>query len=414
MDTEPALPAPRWRRWKDCLLGQEERRRRNTAMTALAASMMLCCTLVVRLLAAEGNGMDLQLVHWWATLAPLGLLGALVAVRSGWSERFANPSLSQFQLLWALGFNAGAYVITGPVRALALALLVMTMMFGIFSRTRREVLVLMVYALAAYTAAIGFTGLRSSTSDLSPALLTAHLVIALTSILTCTLMCLQVQSIRSYLRRQKDELRQALQQIQFMAMRDELTGLVNRRQMNELLVLELHRCQRSGRALLLAQLDIDHFKAINDTYGHAVGDQALQAFADTAGAHLRSSDVLSRWGGEEFVLLLCDTPPAAAADLLERVRCAVAAHTLQHGAGPVRMTVSIGWTQHQHGEPLQATLQRADQALYAAKHGGRNRVVHAAAPPLAVPVPQPGAVPAPAPAPAPAAEPPLSLATTPD
>ena len=300
MDTEPALPAPRWRRWKDCLLGQEERRRRNTAMTALAASMMLCCTLVVRLLAAEGNGMDLQLVHWWATLAPLGLLGALVAVRSGWSERFANPSLSQFQLLWALGFNAGAYVITGPVRALALALLVMTMMFGIFSRTRREVLVLMVYALAAYTAAIGFTGLRSSTSDLSPALLTAHLVIALTSILTCTLMCLQVQSIRSYLRRQKDELRQALQQIQFMAMRDELTGLVNRRQMNELLVLELHRCQRSGRALLLAQLDIDHFKAINDTYGHAVGDQALQAFADTAGAHLRSSDVLSRWGGRRI------------------------------------------------------------------------------------------------------------------
>ncbi|MBP7607013.1 MAG: GGDEF domain-containing protein [Giesbergeria sp.] len=409
----PLPPAARRQRWAALLLGSGEKRRRNTAMTALGAAMMLCCTLVVRLLAAEGNGMDMQQVHWWATLAPLGLLGTLVLVRSGWSERFSDPSLAQFQLFWALGFNAMAYAITGPARALALPLLVITMMFGIFSRTRREVLALMVYAIAAYALAMVFAAYRSP-SPMSPAMLTAQLVIVLASIVTCTLMCLRVQNIRRHLRRQKDDLRAALQQIQQMAMRDHLTGLVNRRQMSELMALELHRCQRSSSPPLLAQLDIDHFKAINDTYGHAVGDQALQAFADTAVAHLRSSDVLARWGGEEFVLLLCDTPPAAAADLLERVRCAVAAHALQHGSGPVHMTVSIGWTEHQRGEPLEATLQRADQALYDAKHGGRNRVVQAPSAAAAAATATATAT-ATSTAPPPAVQPPTAcLAATPD
>lgn len=112
------------------------------------------------------------------------------------------------------------------------------------------------------------------------------------------------------------------------------------------------------------------------------------------------------------MLLLCDTPPAAAADLLERVRCAVAAHALQHGSGPVHMTVSIGWTEHQRGEPLEATLQRADQALYDAKHGGRNRVVQA---PSAAAAAATATATATSTAPPPAVQPPTAcLAATPD
>ena len=387
MDLLPS--SSRLERWPAVLLGSSQKRRRITAMTALACAMMVFCTLVMRMLGIEGTGMDAKVMHWWATLAPVGLLVALVLVRSGWSERFADASLSQFQLLWALGFNAAAYVIAGPVRALALPVLVIIMMFGIFSHTRREVLFLMVYAIVVYTAAILITALLV-TPGISPMVLIAQLTIVLASILTSTLMCLQVQGIRRSLQQQKKELQQALQQIQHLAMRDHLTGLINRRQMSELMALELRRCQRSGRPLLLAQLDIDHFKAINDTHGHAVGDLALQIFANTALSHLRSSDVLARWGGEEFVLLLCDTEPDAATELLERVRSAVQAHTLVHGKHSIRMTVSIGWAQHQHSETLDETLQRADQALYDAKHGGRNRVVHGLAPQqLPVPVPVP-------------------------
>lgn len=362
----------------DLLLGTGARRRRNTTMTALATTMMVCCTLVMRML-TESSGLNAQVVQWWAGLAPVGMLVILVLVRSGWSERCPDPSLSQFQMMWALSFNAIAYVIAGPVRALALPVLVIIMMFGIFGRNRRQILSLMLFAMVVYSLAILVTA-RLDTPAPASVVLLAHLAIVLSSLLTSTLMCLQVQSIRAYLRRQKQELQEALQQIQTMAMRDHLTGLANRRQMSELLELERNRHQRGGRAPLLAQLDIDHFKNINDTHGHSVGDLALQAFAETAAAHLRSSDVLARWGGEEFVLLLCDTPPSAAHELLERVRNAVAAHSLSHGAVSIRMTVSIGWTQHVQGEPLEQTLERADRALYSAKRHGRNRVVCAPLP----------------------------------
>lgn len=365
-------------RGSDLLLGSKAQQRRNTTMTALATAMMVCCTLVMRAL-VESSGLDARLVGWWATLAPVGMLVALALVRSGWSERCRDPSLSQFQMLWALTFNAMAYVIAGPVRALALPVLVIIMMFGIFDQSRRQVLFLMLYAMLIYTLAI-LIAARIDTPSPEPAVLVAHFTIVMASLLITTVMCLQVQGIRVHMRRQKQELREALQQIQTMALRDHLTGLANRRQMTELLELERSRHHCGGRTLLVAQLDIDHFKAINDAHGHAVGDLALQAFANTATAHLRSNDVLARWGGEEFVLLLCDTPSTAAHELLERVRCAVATHSLAHGTGTIRMTVSIGWTQHLSGEPLQATLERADQALYEAKHCGRNRVVCAALP----------------------------------
>ncbi len=365
-------------RGSDLLLGAQTQQRRATAMTALAAAMMVCCSLVMRML-VSGSGVNTQAVLCWAALAPIGLLAALVLVRSGWSKRFADPSLSLFQMLWALNFNAVAYVIAGPARAVVLPVLVIIMMFGIFSRDRRQTLFLMFYAMVLYTMAILVTASMDSPQP-ALAVVVAHLTVVLLSLLAGTMMCLQVQTIRSRMRNQKHELQGALEQIRQMAMRDHLTGLINRRQMSELMGLELRRCQRSGRPMLLAQLDIDHFKAINDTHGHSVGDLALQAFAHTALAHLRGSDVLARWGGEEFVLLLCDTEPEAATELLERVRSAVQAHTLPHGEHSIRMTVSIGWAQHQHGESLDETLQRADQALYEAKRGGRNRVVHAPLP----------------------------------
>ena len=360
------------------LLGTGAHQRRNTAMTTLATGMMLCCALVMRSL-VEGSGLNAQVVAWWATLATVGMLVILVLVRSGWSERGSDPSLFQFQMLWALSFNAAAYVIAGPVRTLALPVLVIIMMFGIFGSNRRQMLFLMFYAMVVYTVAILLTA-RLDTPRPAQAVLVAHFTIVMASLLSSTLMCLEVQGIRAYLRRQKTELREAMQQIESMAMRDHLTGLANRRQMTELLERERSRHQRGGPSLLLAQLDIDHFKNINDTHGHAVGDLALQSFANTAVAHLRSNDVLARWGGEEFVLLLCDTTSAAAHELLERVRKAVAAHALAQGAGTVHMTVSIGWTQHLRGEPLETTLERADQALYEAKRCGRNQVVCAALP----------------------------------
>ena len=359
------------------LLGSEKRRRRKTLMTALATAMMVYCTLIMRML-VESSGLNPQAVAWWAAIAPAGMLVILVLVRSGWSERFADPSLADVQMVWALSVNAAGYVIAGPVRALALPVLVIIMMFGIFSHDRRHTWYLFFYAMGLYAVAILLAAMLDAPRP-AWTVTFAHLTIFMASLLTSTLMSLQVQGIRRHLREQKNQLQNALQQIRQMAMRDELTGLVNRRQMVELMALELRRCERSGRALLLAQLDLDHFKTINDTHGHAAGDLALQAFAQTSVAQLRGGDVLARWGGEEFVLLLSDTEAGATSVLLERLRSAVQAQHVRHADQVIRISVSIGWTQHRQGESLAETLQRADQAVYQAKREGRNRVVQAEA-----------------------------------
>lgn len=366
--------------WLNRLLGREVKRRRRTAMAALATTMMVCCALAMHVLAAAGD-MDPRIVHWWSLFAIGGLGAALLMVRSGYSERFSDPSMTLFQMLWALTWNAMAYVVAGPVRALALPVLVIILMFGIFGRNRRQTVFLMLYSMGIYTLAV--LGAAYLDSPQPPAaVVAAHLTIVLLSLLAGTLMCLQVQNIRARLRRQKQELEVALVQIRELAMRDELTGLFNRRQMSEMMALELLRSQRSGRNLLLAQLDIDYFKAVNDQYGHSAGDQALKLFAKVVDSELRSGDVLARWGGEEFVLLLCDTRPADAAELLERLRSTLECTPIVLGDKQVPMTVSIGWTEHQRGEPLEATLARADEALYDAKRQGRNRVLHAPAPSL--------------------------------
>ncbi len=121
-------------------------------------------------------------------------------------------------------------------------------------------------------------------------------------------------------------------------------------------------------------MDIDHFKQINDTHGHGVGDLALMTFTQVVRENIRSSDVLARWGGEEFVLLLSDTHLDGALLTLERVRSAAAAAEVAGGPPGLRMTVSMGLAEHQPGEAVELTLDRADKALYAAKHAGRNRV----------------------------------------
>lgn len=355
------------------LLGHSQKLRLRTTMAALATCMMLCCTLVMYVL-AEGSGIDLYLVHWWGTFAVGGLLAATLAVRTGLSERWSDPSLTQFQMQWALTCNAVAYVIAGPARALVLPVLVIILMFGIFGRSRRQMVYLMAYGMVIYGVAVVLAA-RLQSPRPPASMVLAHLTIVLLSLLTGTLMCLQVQRIRARLRQQKIDLQAALAQIQELAMRDALTGLINRRHMGELMQRELRRCQRSGRPLLLAQLDIDHFKDINDQHGHGVGDSALRAFADTVRTHLRDSDVLARWGGEEFVLMLCDTDAAVAAELLERLRCAVAQMAPPGSGACPGLTVSIGWAQHRHGDTLAQTLEHADQALYAAKRSGRDRVV---------------------------------------
>lgn len=161
-----------------------------------------------------------------------------------------------------------------------------------------------------------------------------------------------------------------------LATTDALTGAHNRRHFFELAEAELARAGRYRHSLCVGMLDLDHFKAVNDRFGHQVGDEALQLVVAAARAQLRKPDVVGRYGGEEFALMLPETSLDDAAEVLERTRQAVEAIVLVSAGEQVHLTVSAGVVAWKVGERIDETLHRADDALYQAKQG-RNRVVRA-------------------------------------
>ena len=166
------------------------------------------------------------------------------------------------------------------------------------------------------------------------------------------------------------ELENALREL---AATDSLTGASNRRAFMAAADKELTRSNRSGQPLSILYLDLDHFKGVNDAHGHAVGDEVLVGFSSATREELRAIDVFARIGGEEFAILLPDTPSKGAMALAERIRARVKA--LEWLDGRLRVTTSVGVAQRASGETLDQVLRRADRALYAAKQQGRDRVV---------------------------------------
>jgi diguanylate cyclase (GGDEF)-like protein len=192
---------------------------------------------------------------------------------------------------------------------------------------------------------------------------------------------LQAQSDLFITRMEAEQVRQEAQRHRARASaleadvrRDQLTGLGNRREM-EVRWPELIRDARaSGQALSVAMLDLDLFKQVNDSHGHAVGDQVLVALAGLLRAHTRGTDLVARMGGEEFLLVLPDTGAERAADVCERLRQRVASHDWAALAPGLQVTLSIGLTTSPPVDAQTLSL-RADAALYRAKAAGRNRLV---------------------------------------
>jgi len=163
-------------------------------------------------------------------------------------------------------------------------------------------------------------------------------------------------------------------QSQAAALQDSLTGLNNRGAFDNSLSREVDLAHRQHNPLSLLVLDIDHFKAVNDTYGHSSGDLALQALANSVTETMRLSDIAFRYGGEEFTLILSNTDAQSAKLVAERIRAAVAQISCNDGQRSFGFTISLGVAQLNQGENGPALFDRADQALYQAKKSGRNQV----------------------------------------
>ncbi|MDI6747813.1 MAG: diguanylate cyclase [Rhodocyclaceae bacterium] len=177
------------------------------------------------------------------------------------------------------------------------------------------------------------------------------------------------------LRQQLAEVDQLHRQLSEQANRDSLTGLYNRRYLDSTLERELARCKREGRPLSLLMIDIDHFKKINDTYGHIGGDEVLKEIGKLLSSNSRAEDVPCRYGGEEFTLLLPNMPLDVARARAEHLRSTYASMAVPFGEFAIRSTLSIGIAVYpEHGKLADELTQRADHALYRAKAEGRNQV----------------------------------------
>jgi diguanylate cyclase (GGDEF)-like protein len=179
-----------------------------------------------------------------------------------------------------------------------------------------------------------------------------------------------------------DEVEQLQSKLRDASVRDPLTGLFNRRYLDATLQRELHRARREGTPLALLMVDADHFKRINDHYGHAGGDEVLRAVAGVLTGSHRSEDVVCRFGGEEFVVVLPGSDLALAQARAEEVRLSIERLQIATDGGFARVTVSVGVATRRADEDAESLFKRADLAVYAAKAGGRNRVVVAEGEPV--------------------------------
>jgi diguanylate cyclase (GGDEF)-like protein len=156
---------------------------------------------------------------------------------------------------------------------------------------------------------------------------------------------------------------------------DPLTGLPNRRLLMERLKGEVERASRHRESFVLAIVDVDHFKQVNDTYGHEAGDAVLQEVAHFMKSQMREYDVCGRWGGEEFLALLPKSTLDSALSVIGRICQGIPDHSMDVGGRAVSITVSVGVAEHRAGEEWEDTLQRADALLLKAKREGRNRAL---------------------------------------
>ncbi|RZL02783.1 MAG: GGDEF domain-containing protein [Rubrivivax sp.] len=295
-------------------------------------------------------------------------------LRSGFNLRFADPSLTLPQIMVAITCVVGAYAILEESRGATLMLLVLVLVFGLFNLTASQARSAAFFALVAQ----GLTMLAMNTLEPGRYPLRQemiHFLFACTTLPTISLLAGQLSDLRSRLRARKDELAVAVERIQTLATRDELTGLFNRRHMVETLSLQKKFSDRGGRVFCIGILDIDHFKRVNDTHGHGAGDEVLRNFAHTVQRQLRDSDVIARWGGEEFLLMLTECRVGQADAMMDRVREAVNSTLMCPEHAQLHIRFSAGLAEQRFDEEVADTIERADQALYRAKRAGRNRTV---------------------------------------
>ena len=266
-----------------------------------------------------------------------------------------------------------SYAVLGPIRSVALLPLPIILMFSAFSVSRTISIRLAAFSVLALGVAMFWLCVTDpATYPVVTEVL--YLTGIANALAVAVFLAEQFNVLRRRLKSQKGELTMTLAIVKSLAFCDELTKLPNRRHMKDLLVAEEKRHARENSPLSVALLDVDYFKRVNDRYGHQIGDDTLRKFAEILNASLRTGDVLARWGGEEFLLLLPKTDPDTAVLVVQRLQGCVSEHNLQIEDEFLRITFSAGLAVVLPGGSSSEAVNSADKAMFEAKAAGRNAI----------------------------------------
>ena len=324
---------------------------------------------------------------WWQGMIPFRLVAEfLVAcllinsvfwylIHTGRNLKFRDPSMTSVQMivsllppLWVM-----AFLDAGQARAIFLLIAIVPMLFGILALSTRQFIMVGLWFCGLYgLLLLGLWVYRPHV--LNSELEILQTVAFLLVMAEITVIGGFISGLRGKLRQRNRELGAAMEQIRELVNVDSLTGVYNRRRLFEVIHEESSRYSRSPGSFSICLLDIDHFKQVNDTYGHQAGDIILKAVAQGVAGDLRTIDCFGRYGGEEFLIVLPQTPLDGARIKAERVLARVASLKFPLIGDDFQVTVSIGVAEYHNDETTDDTLQRADKALYEAKDAGRNIV----------------------------------------
>ncbi len=374
------------------VLGTDPRMRMRTRLCLLASVLYLGWICVISLGIEAGLFISAQAAQWAIALNVLAMLSGYPIVRSGKSMHWADPALVLPQMLGAQALACFAYATAPDARGALMQWMCFIQVFGLFSLNPHEVKwsgsgsILLLALMLLISTSIGLDQFSAGEQTLR-VILQGFVMGVLCWV------SYHYSLMRGRVRAQKQELTQAVADVQNIIEHDALTGLYNRRHMQILLEAEMERCRRSGHSFCIALVDLDHFKFINETYGPHLGDEVLRNFARHIRLILRETDVVARWGGEEFLLIMPDTNPSERAKVgLERLRRSLMLQTMSLQAPDLRATFSAGIAVYHADETMDQVLDRADRALYQAKAAGRARTVLSADDDLA-PIHKPAASP---------------------
>lgn len=349
-----------------------------TRERVISTSLCLLCYMFSTLAAAMGVsiGVVKPWTPWMVALCTWPFtLWALWMVRTGRSQRFKDAALMLPQTMLALLTIAVAYVgVDANSRGLVLLFLPLVIVFGVYTHSSAQ----SILVGAGGVALLGVTVLVLSwvnPQEYPPDREIIRFELLFGCVLVLVYSSVLLVRWRNHLRKQRENLKSALQTVQHLAMHDVLTGLVNRRQMQDLLTEAAQAYRVMGETHCVALIDLDHFKRVNDTYGHQVGDEVLCGFARACEGLLGPRDVLARWGGEEFLLLVPKAQPQKVKAMLDVLQGQLRHQQVSATEQLLRVSFSAGVVECHHRETTDRLVHRADQALYAAKQAGRCRVL---------------------------------------